>query len=67
MIILGKGIELIENEILRLEIELIELGRLEDTKRLEYNSSRDLVVKYEPTIGLMDPQSQAQSHEQSNT
>ena len=58
---------MIEDEILRLEIELIELGRLENTDRLEYKSLRDLVVKYEPTIDLMDQQAQAQSYEQSNT
>ena len=66
-IIIGSGIELTEEEILRLEIELIELWRLEDTDQLEYNSSKDLVVKYEPIIDLMDQQSQVQSHEQSNT
>ena len=61
-IIIGKGIELTEEEILRLEIELIQLGRLEDTDWLEYNSSKKLIVKYEPILELMDQQSQVQSN-----
>ena len=47
---------------LRLEIELIQLGRLEDTDWLEYNSFKDLTVKYEPIIELMDLLSQVQSN-----
>ena len=61
-IIVGRGIELTEEEILKLEIELIQLGRLEDTSQLEYNSLKDLIVKYEPTLELMDHQSQVQSN-----
>ena len=33
-VIVGKGIELTEEEILRLEIELIQIGRLEETDYL---------------------------------
>ena len=61
-VIVGRGIELTEEEILRLEIELIQLGRLEDTDHQEYNSFKDLIVKYEPTLELMDQQSQVQSN-----
>ena len=38
-IIIGNGIELTEDEIPRLEIELIELGRILDTDKLDYDSS----------------------------
>ena len=34
IVIIGQGINLTEEEILRLEIELIELGRLRETDRL---------------------------------
>ena len=61
-IIIGKGIELTEEEILRLEDELIQIGRLEETDYLEYNLLRELIVKYEPILDLMDQQSQVQSH-----
>ena len=37
IIIIVKGVELIEDEILRLEIEMIELGRLIEIDKLEYN------------------------------
>ena len=47
---------------LRLEIELIQLGRLEETDKLEYNLFKDLIVKYEPALELMDQQSQIQSN-----
>ena len=60
-VIIGRGIDLIAEEILKLEIELIELGRFEETDQLEYNSSKDLIVKYEPILELMDRLSQAQS------
>ena len=53
-IIVGKWIELTEEEVLRLEIELIQLERLEDTDYLEYNSSKELIVRYEPILELMD-------------
>ena len=56
-VIVGRGIELMEEEILRLEIELIQLGRLEHTDQLEYNSFKDLIVKYEPILELMDQES----------
>ena len=46
MIIIGKRIELTEDEILRLEIELIELGRILDTDKLDYDSSGNLIVVY---------------------
>ena len=46
--------ELTKVEILRFEIELTQLGRLEDTGQLEYNSFKDLIVKYESTLELMD-------------
>ena len=61
-IIVGRRIELTEEEVLRLKIELIQLGRLEDTDWLEYNSSKELTVKYEPILELMDQQSQVQSN-----
>ena len=61
-IIVGRRIELTEEEILRLEIELIQLGRLEDIDWLEYNSFIDLIGKYEPTLKLMDQQSLVRSN-----
>ena len=45
-IIIGKGIELTEDEILRLEIELIELGRIMDTDELDYDSSGKFIIVY---------------------
>ena len=66
-IVIGKGIELTEDEILRLEIELIELERLLDTDQLEYDSLGNLIVRYELIINFMDQQSLVQSQEQSNT
>ena len=45
-IIIGKRIELIEDEIPILEIELIELGRILDTNKLDYDSSVNLIVVY---------------------
>ena len=41
IIIRGKGIELTEDEILRLEIELIESERMLDTNKLEYDPIRE--------------------------
>ena len=61
-VIIGWGIELTKEEVLRLKIELIQLGRLEDTDCLEYNSSKELIVRYEPILELMDQQSQVQSN-----
>ena len=46
-IIIGKGVELTEDEILSLEIEMIELGRLIETDKLEYNDKGQLIVIYE--------------------
>ena len=40
-VIVGKGIELTEEEILWLEIELIQIGRLEETDCLEYNLAKE--------------------------
>ena len=45
-IIIGNWIELIEDEIPRLEIELIELGRILDTDDLDYDGSWNFVVIY---------------------
>ena len=45
-IIIGKRIKLTENEIPRLEIELIELGRILDTDELDYDSSGNFIVVY---------------------
>ena len=45
-IIIGKGIELPEDEIPRLEIELIELGWILDTDELDYDSSGNFIVVY---------------------
>ena len=56
-VIIGRGIELTEEETLGLEIELIQLGRREETDQLEYNSFKDLIVKYEPILELMDQES----------
>ena len=61
-VIVGKGIELIGEEILRLENELIQIGRLEETDYLEYNLLKELTVKYEPILDLMDQQSQVYSN-----
>ena len=58
-IVIGKGIDLTEDEILRLEIEMIELERLLDIDRLDYDAIGNLVVKYESMIDLMNQQSQA--------
>ena len=44
-IVIGKRIELTEDEILRLEVELIELGRMIDTNKLEYDLIGNLIVK----------------------
>ena len=41
-VIIGRGIELTEDEILMLEIELIDLGRLEEIDQLEYNLLKTL-------------------------
>ena len=47
-IIIGKGIHLTEEEILRLEIEMINLGRIIETDKLGHDSEGNLVVIYEP-------------------
>ena len=52
-IVIGKGIELTKDEILRLEIEMIEFERLLDTDRLGYDPIGNLVVKYESILDLM--------------
>ena len=52
-IVIGKGIELTEDEILRLEIEMIKFERLLDTDRLGYDPIGNLVVKYESILDLM--------------
>ena len=44
--IIGKEIELTEDEVLRLEIELIELERMLYTNKLDYDSSVNLIVVY---------------------
>ena len=49
-VIIDKGIDLTEEEILRLDIEMIELGRLRELNRLEYNNKGQLVVIYEQHI-----------------
>ena len=46
MIIIGKRKELTEDQILRLEIELIELGRIFDIDKLNYDSSGNLIIVY---------------------
>ena len=46
MIIIGNKIKLTEGVILRLEIELIELGRILDTDELDYDSSGNFIVVY---------------------
>ena len=66
-IVIGKRIELTEDEILRLEIELIELLRMLDLDKLEYNPIGDLIVTYEPMLEFMDQQSQAHLQAHSNT
>ena len=53
-VIAGKAIELTKEQILRLEIELIQIGRLEETDCLEYNLAKELIVRYEPILDLMD-------------
>ena len=53
-IVIGKWIELTEDEIPRLEIEMIELGRLLETNILDYDSSGNLVVKYNSMLEFMD-------------
>ena len=53
-IVVGKRIELREDEILRLEIEMIEMGRLLETNKLEYDNIGNLVVRYELMIEFMD-------------
>ena len=60
-IIIGEGIELSEEEILRLEIKMIELGRLRETDKLEYNDKEQLVVIYEH-VEFMDHQTQQSSN-----
>ena len=55
-IVIGKRIELTEDKVLKLEIEMIELGRLFKTDGLEYNSVGNLVVKYESMVKFMDQQ-----------
>ena len=45
-IIIREGIEVTEDEILRLEIELIELGRISNTDELDYDSSGNLIGGY---------------------
>ena len=61
-IIIGKGVELTEDEILSLEIEMIELGRLIETDKLEYNDKGQLIVIYEQHIELMDRRTQQSSN-----
>ena len=53
-IMIGNWVELTEDEILRLEIELIELGRILDTNKLDYDSSGNLIVVYCSTSPLID-------------
>ena len=60
-IVVVKWIELTEDETLRLEIEMIEMGRLLETDRLEYDNIGSLVVKHEPIIKFMDQQTQPRS------
>ena len=55
---IGEGIELTEDEILKLEIEMINLGRIIETYKLEYTDKGQLVVAYEPKIEFMDQQTQ---------
>ena len=61
-IIIGKGIDLTEDETLRLEIQMIELGRLRETDKLEYNNKGQLVVIYKQHIEFMDQQTQQSSN-----
>ena len=61
-IIIGKGVELIEDEILRLEIEIIDLERIIETDKLEYDDRRNLVVVYEQRLEFMDQQTQQGSN-----
>ena len=61
-IVIGKGVNLTEEEILRLEIEMIEFGRLIETDKLEYNDKGQLVVVYEQHIKFMDQRTQQNSN-----
>ena len=61
-IILGKGIDLTEEEILRLEIKMIELRRVKETDKLEYNDKGQLIVIYEQHIEFMNQQTQQSSN-----
>ena len=54
-------IELTKDEILRLEIKLIELGRLLEIYKLDYDNVGNLVVKYEPMVEFIDQQTQPSS------
>ena len=54
--IIGKEIELTEDEVLRLEIELIELERMLYTNKLDYDSSRNLIEVYEIMLEFIDQQ-----------
>ena len=63
-IVIGKRIKLTEDEILRLKIEMIELGRLLDIDRFGYDPIGNLDVNNESMLDLMDQQSQAQSNTQ---
>ena len=57
-IIIGKGIELTEDEILRLEKKMFESGRLIEIDKLEYNNEGQLIVIYKRHIEFMDQQTQ---------
>ena len=49
-VIIREGVELTKDKILRLEIEMIDLGRIMETDKLEYNNTGQLVVIYEQKI-----------------
>ena len=53
-IIIRKGVELTEDEILRLEIEMIDLGRIIETDNLKYDDKGNLVVVYVQRLEFMD-------------
>ena len=66
-IVIGKRIELTEDEVLKLEIEMIELGRLLETDRLVYDSIGNLLVKYESIVEFMVQQTHSSIQPNSNS
>ena len=66
-VVIGKEIELTEDEVLRLEIKMIELGRLLETDRLDYDNVGNLVVRYKSMVEFMDQQTHSDTQPTSNS